>query len=156
MSSGERASAADGANDADARNAAEFTRLLAALRALPGPCAPPVGVGAFDILFASSREVVVWYAPARDGLEQREVAIPCDLVRASWALVLRGAPVDEEALRTLASSAAHGRWLFALLAQVPGVDVEESPSTGEIDGGGETAPQVTLVWRGGRRGRRSP
>ncbi|HEX9037319.1 MAG TPA: hypothetical protein VF808_10055 [Ktedonobacterales bacterium] len=142
-----------------------FARLLRALRALPGPCEPPVGVGGFDILYASEREVVVWYAPARDGVEQREVAIPGGLVRAAWALTRRGAPVDEAALRALAASPGRGRWLLALLAQVPGVEtrrgeaptlVEDSPVENTPDGeadAGQTAPDepyVTLIWRGER------
>jgi hypothetical protein len=139
----------------DAGLDAAFAGLLRALRALPGPCAPPVGAGAFDILFACEREVVVWYAPARDGREdtvQREVSIPGGLVRAAWALTLRGEPVDEAALRALAASAGRGRWLLALLAQVPGVETRhaESPdASGQEHGaGGEDEPQVALIWRG--------
>lgn len=130
----------------DARLDAAFAALLRALRTLPGPCAPPVGAGAFDILYASEREVVVWYAPARDGVEQREVAIPSGLVRAAWALALRGAPVDEAALRALASGAAGGRWLLALLAQVPGVETRREVV--ETDGGAESDSPVFLIWRG--------
>jgi hypothetical protein len=117
-----------------------------------------VGAGAFDILYASEREVVVWYIPARDGVEQREVTIPSSMVRAAWELTLRGAPVDESALRTLAAGAAGGRWLLALLAQVPGVETRRERIT---EGGyvGEAAdredstasdeePPVILIWRG--------
>ncbi len=143
----------------DARLDAAFTALLGALRALTGPCAPPVGAGAFDILYASEREVVVWYEPARDGVEQREVAIPCVLLRAAWALTLRGAPVDEAALRALAPGAAGGRWLLALLAQVPGMETRrEETVDGVVDrepsaeapahGAGGDEPLVTLIWRG--------
>ena len=139
---------------------AAFAGLLRALRALPGPCAPPVGAGAFDILYACEREVVVWYAPARDGradFEQREVSIPGPLVRAAWALTLRGAPVDEEALRALAASPGRGRWLLALLAQAPGVQIQRAESPAP-QAALQTAPQnaepdieaVTLVWRGER------
>ena len=145
----------------DARLDAAFAALLRALRAIPGPCAPPIGAGAFDILYASEREVVVWYAPARDGVEQREVAIPGALLRAAWALALRGEPVAEPALRALAPGAAGGRWLLSLLAQVPGMETRheplveehgpEGPAHGseEANGSGDE-PRVTLTWRGER------
>ncbi|HEX2350308.1 MAG TPA: hypothetical protein VHI51_17870 [Ktedonobacterales bacterium] len=122
----------------DAADAA-FAALLAALRALPGPCAPPVGEGAFDILYASAREIVVWFVSAKDGAAQREVAIPARLAREAWALIRQGAPVDEAMLRAIAAGAAGGRWLLALFAQLPGVEVREA----------EQAEQaVTLCWRG--------
>ncbi len=130
----------------DARLDVAFAALLRALRTLPGPCAPPVGEGAFDILYASEREVVVWYEPARDGVEQREVTIPSGLVRAAWALALRGAPVDEAALRALAPGAAGGRWLLALLAQVPGVETRREAV--DSDGAAESDTPVFLIWRG--------
>ena len=130
-------SAADAAVD-DAADAA-FAKLLAALRALPGPCAPPIGEGAFDILYASAREIVVWFVSAKDGAAQREVAIPARLARDAWALIRQGAPVDEAMLRAIAAGAAGGRWLLALFAQLPGVEVREA----------EQAEQaVTLCWRG--------
>ncbi len=100
--------------------------------------------------------MVVWYAPARDGVEQREVAIPSALLRAAWALALRGAPVEEAALRTLATGAAGGRWLLALLAQVPGVetrrearmdtDVEAGVNDAATDAATDAA--ISLIWRG--------
>ena len=137
---------------ADTAPDAAFAALLRALRAIPGPCAPPVGAGAFDILYASEREVVVWYAPARDGVEQREVAIPSPLLRAAWALALRGAPVEEAALRTLATGAAGGRWLLALLAQVPGVETRrEARLDTEAEAGvndAATDVAISLIWRG--------
>ncbi|MDE3228651.1 MAG: hypothetical protein KGO05_02120, partial [Chloroflexota bacterium] len=86
---------------APAGDDAAFAELLRCLRATPGPCAPPVGAGAFDILYASAREIVVWYMPAKDGAEQREVAIPARLARSAWAVLRRGEPVDEAALRAL-------------------------------------------------------
>ena len=153
----------------DARLDAAFAGLLRALRALPGPCEPPVGAGAFDILYACEREVVVWYVPARDGradIAQREVSIPGGLVRAAWALTLRGAPVDEAALRALAASAGRGRWLLALLAQVPGVETrhaeaqEAQPIPEATDTQPDAAtnasvvgPAVTLIWRGANGGK---
>lgn len=134
----------------DARLDTAFAALLRALRRLPGPCAPPVGVGAFDVLYASEREVVVWYVPARDGVEQREVAIPGPLLRAAWALALRGEPVDEATLRTLATGAAGGRWLLALLAQVPGVETQRElvEASGASDGEDSSESPVFLIWRG--------
>ncbi len=137
----------------DARLDAAFAALLRALRGLPGPCAPPVGAGEFDILYASEREVVVWYTPARDGVEQREVAIPGALLRAAWALALRGAPLDEAALRALAPGASGGRWLLALLAQVPGVETLREPVEAGRDGRDEAADSpVFLIWRGPTEG----
>lgn len=134
------ASIVDGATD-DAADAA-FAALLAALRALPGPCAPPIGEGAFDILYASAREIVVWFVSAKDGAAQREVAIPARLARDAWALIRQGSPVDEAMLRAIAAGAAGGRWLLALFAQLPGVEVREGEQA-------EQAEQaVTLCWRG--------
>ncbi|HEU0025652.1 MAG TPA: hypothetical protein VFQ25_00930 [Ktedonobacterales bacterium] len=143
----------------DAAFDAAFASLLRALRTIPGPCAPPVGAGAFDILYASEREVVVWYQPARDGVEQREVTIPGALLRAAWALTRRGEPVEEAALRALATGAAGGRWLLALLAQVPGIETRREEPVAADGGRGpegpahdamEDEPRVTLIWRGER------
>jgi hypothetical protein len=161
--------AADGADDADGVDGrgpegpahaagldAAFAALLRALRSIPGPCLPPIGAGAFDVLYACEREVVVWYEPARDGAEQREVTIPGALLRDAWALTLRGEPVEEEALRGLATGAAGGRWLLALLAQVPGVETRREEPIEEAGRGPEGVahgadgdePRVTLIWRG--------
>lgn len=131
---------------APAGDDAAFAELLRSLRAVPGPCAPPIGAGAFDILYASVREIVVWYSPAKDGAEQREVAIPARLARSAWAVLRRGEPVDEAALRELAAGAAGGRWLLALFAQLPTVEVR-AVSASDGQEAGETA--VTLRWRGG-------
>lgn len=134
------ASAADDPTD-DAADVT-FAALLAALRALPGPCAPPIGEGAFDILYASAREIVVWFVSAKDGAAQREVAIPARLAREAWALIRQGAPVDEAMLRAIAAGAAGGRWLLALFAQLPGVEVREAEQVEQAEQG------VTLCWRG--------
>lgn len=132
----EPASAADAAADA------AFAALLATLRTLPGPCAPPIGEGAFDILYASAREIVVWFVSAKDGSAQREVVIPARLAREAWALIRQGSPVDEAMLRAIAAGVAGGRWLLALFAQLPGVEVREAEQA-------EQAEQaVTLCWRG--------
>ncbi|HLY32055.1 MAG TPA: hypothetical protein VKQ36_13575, partial [Ktedonobacterales bacterium] len=91
------------------------------LRTHVGPCEPPVGVGAFDILYASAREVVVWYSPSREGQQAREVAIPCEPLRAAWEALLTGEPLSEGILCELAGGVAGGRWLLVTLAQLPHV-----------------------------------
>ncbi len=127
--------------DDDALDDAAFAALLRSLRALPGPCAPPVGQGAFDILYASAREIVVWFASAKEGAAEREVVIPARLARAAWGVMLRGEPVDEATLQALAAGAAGGRWLLALFAQLPAVEVRAATD--------DAASQaVTLIWRG--------
>lgn len=154
-------SSAPDAPDAPDESLLAFTALLRALRALPGPCAPPVGSGAFDILYANEREIVVWHMPARDGLEQREVTIPARLARAAWDLIRRGAPVDELALRALAPGAAGARWLLCLLAQVPGVEtIQESfarqdnisleSNEADMPSAIMAEERVSLIWRGER------
>lgn len=127
---------------------ASFDALLRSLRTLPGPCAPPVGEGAFDILYASAREIVVWYIPAKDGVEQCEVAIPARLARVAWEALLRGDPMDEEALCALAGGRKGGRWLLALFAQAPAVEVRPASSPGDT----EASASVTLQWRGASAG----
>ena len=136
----------DSAELPDASDVADetFAELLASLRALPGPCAPPVGEGAFDILYASAREIVVWFISAHEGAAQREVVIPARLARRAWGMLLRGAPVDEVSLQALAAGAAGGRWLLALFAQLPGVEVRAPAS----DDGSTPGQTVTLCWRG--------
>jgi hypothetical protein len=79
----------------------DFGEVLAWLRARPHPCAPPIGVGEFDVLYASAREVVVWYTPARDGHRTGEVAIPCARLAAAWEALQAGTPLDEPALARL-------------------------------------------------------
>jgi hypothetical protein len=123
-----------------------FAALLRMLRALPGPCAPPVGEGAFDILYASAREIVVWFVSAKDGVEQKEVAIPARLAQRAWEIMRRGEPVDEARLRAIAAGAAGGRWLLALFAQLPTVEVRSaSEDASDTD---DASQAVTLVWRG--------
>lgn len=129
-----------------AHDEAAFAALLAALRVLPGPCAPPIGEGAFDILYASAREIVVWFVSARDGAAQKEVAIPARLAREAWALIRRGEPVSEAMLRAIAAGAAGGRWLLALFAQLPSVEVRAADRDETSAEGAEQV--VTLRWRG--------
>jgi hypothetical protein len=143
-------SASATAEDATSEDAeASFAALLRSLRTLSDShsCMPPVGEGAFDILYASAREIVVWYIPAKDGVEQREVAIPARLARAAWEALLRGDPVDEATLCALAGGLAGGRWLLALFAQAPAVEVRHvSPADDNA------SASVTLQWRGASAG----
>ena len=131
------------AHVADAADDAALATLLRSLRAIPGPCAPPIGEGAFDILYASAREIVVWFVSAKDGVEQKEVAIPTRLAREAWEVIQRGEPVDAAALRAIAAGASGGSWLLALFAQLPSVEVRSIVSG--ADGASET---ITLIWRG--------
>jgi hypothetical protein len=110
--------------------------LLAYLRGLAAPCAPPVGVGAFVVLYASAREVVVWYAPAREEHREGEVSIPCRRVAAAWEALVAGETLDEAALEAIGEGPAGGRWLLALLAQAPGVRVRMDSNP----------PAPTLTW----------
>lgn len=99
--------------------------LLGFLRGLAGSCEPPVGVGSFVVLYASEREVVVWYSPVREEHREGEVAIPCRWVGAAWGALVAGQVLDEAALEALGEGPAGGRWLLALLAQAPGVEVRQ-------------------------------
>jgi hypothetical protein len=103
----------------------DFDSVLRFLRSLATPCDPPVGVGAFDILYASEKEVVVWYSPARQEHKPGEVTIPSARLAAAWAALAAGDPLDEAALESLGAGPAGGRWLLALLVQVPGVRLRE-------------------------------
>jgi hypothetical protein len=98
--------------------------LLGYLRGLAATCEPPIGVGSFVVLYASQREVVVWYSPAREEHREGEVSIPCRRVAAAWEALIAGQTLDEAALEALGEGPAGGRWLLALLAQAPGVRVE--------------------------------
>jgi|RhiMetdeSRZDD1v2_1073273.scaffolds.fasta_scaffold371180_2 hypothetical protein len=101
--------------------------LLRALRRLERTCEPPIGVGAFDVLYASVVEVVVWYSPARPEHRPGEVAIPTAWLAAAWAALLGGARLEETALEEFGQGVAGGRWLLALLAQLPGVVARAEP-----------------------------
>lgn len=140
---------ADGSDGTASAADAPLAALLSSLRALPGPCAPPIGEGAFDILYASAREIVVWFISAKDGVAQKEVAIPTRLAGEAWALLRRGDPVDEAALRAITSGASGASWLLALFAQLPSVEVRNAANgdaNGDADGDGHAA--ITLLWRG--------
>ncbi len=102
--------------------------VLSHLRGRAAACEPPIGVGSFDVLYASSREVVVWYSPARPEPRPGEVAIPTARLATAWSALVGGEALDEAALERIAEGAALGRWLLAVLAQVPGVTVREEPS----------------------------
>ena len=115
--------------DLEASAPPPFDMMLRRLRTLEPPCLPPIGSGAFDILFVSELEVCVWYAPARDGQPPREVIIPTPLLRAAWQALADAAAtmqaLDETTLITLATGIAGGRWLATLLTQMPGVRATE-------------------------------
>ena len=105
----------------------EFESVLRYLRTLAEPCAPPMGAGGFDVLYASAREVVVWYSPARDGQLPREIAIPAGALATAWQSLATGGRLDEAALLEFGLGTALSRWIMALLAQVPGVQVRREP-----------------------------
>lgn len=115
--------------DVDPRSLNGFEDVLRYLRALATSCEPPVGVGSFDLLYACEREIVVWYSPARDHQQPGEVTIPAARVACAWLALARGELLDEQACERLAGSPALGRWLLALLAQLPGVIVQAEPLT---------------------------
>lgn len=110
-----------------ARISVEFESVLRYLRTLAEPCAPPTGAGGFDVLYASSLEVVVWYSPARDGQAAREIAIPAELLSAAWGMLCSGGLLDEVTLSSYGLGPAGIQWVLALLAQVPGVQVRQEP-----------------------------
>jgi hypothetical protein len=124
--------------------AEDLEGVLRHLRALAESCAPPVGVGSFDVLYASEREIVVWYSPAREDHRAGEVVIPTIWLATAWTALLTGTTLDEEALCHIGSGLAGGRWLLALLAQLPGVRVREEPLAlfcgAAATGQGEHAP----------------
>ena len=109
--------------------APDIAGILRHLRGLGLPCFPPIGVGSFDILYASDREIVVWYSPAREEHRAGEVTIPCARLAAAWTLLAGGEARDEPALERCGEGAAGGRWLLALLAQLPGVRIQPDPLT---------------------------
>jgi hypothetical protein len=105
----------------------EFESVLRFLRTLAEPCVPPLGAGGFDVLYASAREVVVWYSPARDDQQAREVVIPADALSAAWASLSAGTLLDEAILAALGLGSWGISWVIALLAQIPGVQVRHQP-----------------------------
>jgi hypothetical protein len=114
----------------DEKRLASFAEVLRYLRELGEPCVPPVGIGAFDLLCVGEREILVWYTPARDGHSAGERAIPTRCLADAWEALRAGTAMDEAALAAIGASPITGRWLLALLAQLPGVRVrEEGPIT---------------------------
>jgi len=107
--------------------ALDLEGVLRCLRLLERTCEPPIGVGTFDVLYASPMEVVVWYAPARPEHHPGEVAIPTAWLAAAWGLLVSGARLEEAALADLGQGMAGGRWLLAVLAQLPGVVARLEP-----------------------------
>jgi hypothetical protein len=106
---------------------ADVEEILRSLRALDGACEPPIGVGAFDVLYASAIEVVVWYSPARPEHRPGEVSIPTAWLASAWAALVGGARLEEATLEELGQGVAGGRWLLAVLAQLPGVATRIEP-----------------------------
>lgn len=106
---------------------AGFADVLRHLRGLASSCEPPIGVGSFDVLYASDAEIVVWYAPVREHQQPGEVAISAARLAAAWRALMRGETLDEAALEAHGGGPALGRWLLALLAQLPGVRVCPEP-----------------------------
>lgn len=126
--------ASEETTEARAENAAGdpghgFAGVLAHLRGLTAESEPPIGVGSFLVLYASAAEVVVWYSPARETHREGEVSIPCARLAAAWSVLTTGATLDEPALERLGDGPAGGRWLLALLAQLPGTSVRDDPLT---------------------------
>jgi hypothetical protein len=114
--------------NAHANNAlADTEDILRCLRLLDRTCEPPIGVGAFDVLYASAVEVVVWYSPARADHHPGEVAIPTAQLAAAWTALVGGARLEETTLAELGQGLAGGRWLLAVLAQLPGVSARSEP-----------------------------
>jgi hypothetical protein len=112
---------------ADGQDTPDFAGVLRHLRTLSGPCAPPVGIGTFEPLYANDVEVVVWYSPAREAHAAGEVAIPCARLAAAWARLLAGERLAREALEADGDRPGRALWLLALLAQVPGVRAMTDP-----------------------------
>src|SRR5215471_16767603 len=86
----------------DAADGAPFGDVLRYLRGLASSCEPPIGVGSFDLLYASAAEIVVWYAPVREHQQPGEVTIPAARLAAAWRALTSGEQLDEAALE------AHG------------------------------------------------
>lgn len=107
----------------------KFEEVTRRLRAIAATCAPPVGVGSFDVLYVNERELVVWYSPSRDHQQPGEVAIACGAVRSAWTALLERGALDETALLEIGQTNWTARWLLAILAQLPGVRCVAEPLT---------------------------
>jgi hypothetical protein len=108
---------------------AEFEEVARRLRAMATTCAPPVGVGSFDVLYVNERELVVWYSPSREHQRPGEVAIACSALRLAWEALLERGALDEAALLAIGQTNWTTRWLLAILAQLPGVSCVAEPLT---------------------------
>jgi hypothetical protein len=97
------------------------------LRGVATTCAPPVGVGSFDILYVNDRELVVWYSPVRDNQQPGEVAIARSCLRAAWETLLERGRLDESDLIAIGEGNRIARWLLAVLSQAPGVSFIAEP-----------------------------
>jgi hypothetical protein len=113
--------------------------VLAYLRGLADPCAPPLGSGSFLLLYASRIEVVVWFEPAHD--QQRapgEVLIPAALLASAWEQLHISQKLDLPALGQIAGGTAGAHWLLALLSLLPGVSFSREPPAVFWSPGGES------------------
>jgi hypothetical protein len=104
--------------------------VLAYLRSLADPCKPPLGAGAFSLLYASRVEIVVWFDPAHD-LERPpgEVLIPSAKLANAWTDLVAGKTLDLPALGRIAGGTSGAYWLLALLSLLPQVNFTEDPPT---------------------------
>jgi hypothetical protein len=104
--------------------------VLAYLRSLADPCKPPLGAGAFSLLYASQVEIVVWFDPAHE-LERTpgEVLIPSVMLASAWSDLVAGKTLDLPALGRIAGGTAGAYWLLALLSLLPQVRFTKDPPT---------------------------
>jgi hypothetical protein len=104
--------------------------VLAYLRGLADPCKPPLGAGAFSLLYASQVEIVVWFDPAHE-LERTpgEVLIPSAKLASAWSDLVAGKTLDLPALARIAGGTSGAYWLLALLSLLPQVNFTEDPPT---------------------------
>lgn len=104
--------------------------VLAYLRSLADPCKPPLGAGAFSLLYASRVEIVVWFDPAHE-LERTpgEVLIPSAKLASAWSDLVVGKTLDLPALGRIAGGTSGAYWLLALLSLLPQVNFTEDPPT---------------------------
>jgi hypothetical protein len=102
--------------------------VLSYLRGLADPCKPPLGAGAFLLLYASRVEIVVWFDPAHE-VERTpgEVLIPSAKLASAWSDLVAGKTLDLPALGRIAGGTSGAYWLLALLALLPQVRFIENP-----------------------------
>jgi hypothetical protein len=104
--------------------------VLSYLRSLADPCKPPLGAGAFSLLYASPLEIVVWFDPAHE-LQRTpgEVLIPSAKLASAWSDLVSGKTLDLVALGQIAGGTSGAYWLLALLALLPQVVFTGDPPT---------------------------